>query len=353
VRYIRLRVFHILLFKLFILPVMANLSAITFPVSFYDYQSFSNGYSAEVAGTGGLNLTRPHSTHAAYYNPALLAFRDRTTVTLTYRYNFEKSRVYDNLQMPEHSSIDWYKEDFCYLGIDSENVGFSYLSLANLQLDRMVEANDFRERHYIDYYLNGYRLSFADRSGLLAFGLNLTLLSGRVVYFRDSSQIEGKDDGLAKDFIDSRGWGYNIDFGAAVKSGYLSYGLTVPNILSRVYWRDNPDHSLQRRFNLGLQYGSDDDFVTFGLSREFNFSADSTYHLGVQQLLSFGLLRGDYQFVPLRLGLFSEKFKRIKDLGYSIGTGYNYKVVQIDISYTMLNQENKRHTVLMTLSLGL
>jgi len=343
----------LLLLVLFVLFLTANIFASSFPISYYDYLNFSNNFSAEVAGSGGLNLTRPHSTDTSYYNPALLAFRETTTISMTYRYLFEKERVYDNLHIPERGSTDWDKDDFCYLGIDSENVGFSYLSFASLQLDRIVENNGVTERHYIDYYLNGYRVSFADRSGLLAFGLNLTLLSGRVVYFRDSILEKGERRGTTGDFIDSRGWGYNLDFGAAVKNGSMSYGLTIPNILGKVYWRDNPDYSLQRRFNLGIQYGTDRDFITFGLSRKFNFSSNSTYHLGLQQLISFGLLRGEYQFMPLRLGLFSEKFTRIKDLGYSIGTGYTYKILQIDVSYMMLDQEKNRHTILMTLSVGL
>ena len=329
---------------------MNNLHAGPYPVVFYDYWQVVNGYSPQVAGTGGLNLTEPHTTHTAFYNPALLAFRERTVISGSIRYFKEDETLYAADQLPDRESSKWYRKNFSYLGIDSENVGFSYFSLANLHLEREYPAGESTERYYLDYYLDAYRLSFAEKSGLLAFGLNLSLLKGRVVYLRESMQEE---DYLTEQFIDSPGWGYNLDFGAVVKSDRMSYGLTIPNLLGKIYWKDNPDYTLQRRLHLAAQWGAGENYITGGLTRKFDFKSDNTYHLGFQQAISFGVFRGEYQFLPLRVGLFFEQFKNWQDVGYSIGSGYQYSIFQIDISYMMLNQEKKNHSLVAAISVGL
>ncbi|MBW6516730.1 MAG: hypothetical protein K0B81_08990 [Candidatus Cloacimonetes bacterium] len=334
----------------YFIGLLSGLNADPFPITFYDYQQVINNYSPQVAAVGGLNITEPTNTHTAFYNPALLAFREKTVITATLRYFSEAKTAYGVDQQPVHDSSKWYRNDFSYLGIDSHNIGFSYVALADLKLERDYETEGESERLYLDYYLDAYRFSFAERSGLLAFGFNLSFLTGRTVYLRELSQ---DDVYISEQFVDSRSWGYNVDFGAAVKSGGLSYGLTIPNLLSRVYWKDHPSYSLQRRLQAGIQWGEDENYLLAGISRKFDFSSDNLYHFGLERAISFGLLRGDYQYMPLRLGLFTEQFNNLKDIGYAFGTGFQYSMLQIDLSYMMIDQEKKNYAVLLSLSAGI
>ena len=333
-----------------VLPHRGTLRAADFPVTYYDYWSPLNGYSPEVSATGGLNLTRPHSTHTAFYNPALLAFRDRTTISASMRYNGEDESHFDSRGIPGEGSSSWQRENFSYLGIDSENIGFSYVALASLQMDKRTVSDETEYANYLDYYLDAYRFSFAEKTGLLSFGLNLSLINGRVVYLRE--RLEG-DLQLTEQFVDSRGWGYNLDFGAAVKNGNVSYGLTIPNLLSKVFWEDHENYSFQRRLHAGIQYGEGVNYIVSGLSRKFDFSSNNTYHLGMQQMISFGMIRGQYQYLPLRVGVFAEKFNNLKRLGYSLGTGYSFSYFQLDLAYVMHDQQEKRYSALFSLSVGL
>lgn len=326
------------------------MGADTFPIDFYDYFTVANAFSAEVAGTGGLNVTNPHSSHTSFYNPGLLAFRQTTTLSATLRHFSEGETDYGADQLPESNSNRWFKNGFSYFGMDTENLGFSYFALTKLQMDREIRTEEVIERYYVDYYLDAYRFSFADRSGLVAFGFNMTLLAGRAVYLQETivDQI-----GVSELFVDSRAWGYNLDFGAVLKSGNLAYGVMVPNLLSRVYWQDNPNYSLQRRLHAGMQFGDDYNYILTGISRKFDLSSDSVYHIGLQQILSFGVIRGDYHYLPLRVGIHAEEFRRLRDIGYSAGTGYRYSIFQIDISYMMSERENNGYGVLMAISVGL
>ncbi len=340
----------VLFLTVFWLLLMISLQAGSFPVAFYDYHQTVNGYSPEVSSVGGLNLTNPQSSHTAFYNPALLAYRTKTTMSSTFRFFSERTTEYDHRQMPDENSMRWYRDNFSYFGFDSENIGFSYVALANLAIEREVHHEDHDERIHTDYYLDAYRFSFADKTGLLAMGFNVSLLAGRVVYLRESIIDE---DSYTEQFIDSRGWGYNIDFGAIIKSGSISYGLTIPNLLSRVYWQDNPDHSLERRLHAGFQWGDGENYLVSGYSRKFDLSSQATYHLGLQQIIDFGMIRGGYHSMPLRLGLHTESFRSLKDIGFSAGTGYQYSVFQIDLAYMVDSIERNREVFLFSLSIGL
>ncbi len=326
------------------------LAANGIPLSFYDYHRPLNGFSPEVTATGGLNVTNPQSSHTAFYNPALLAFRDKTVIAVTARYFSEQKTGYDEKELPEANSIEWYRSDFSYFGFDGEGVGFSYAALADLSLERMVSGEETTERHYADYYLDAYRISFAERSGMLGIGFNLSLLTGRVVYYRESIQ---DDLHFAGQFTDKRGWGYNMDFGAVVKSGGLSYGLTVPNLLSKLYWQGERNETLQRRIHTGIQWGNENNYVVSGYSRKFSLSSKSTYHLGMQQIMDFGMIRGQRHYLPLRVGINTESFRKLKEIGYSIGSGYRFSVFQIDAAFMTDHGDRERFTVQVSLSVGL
>ena len=327
-----------------------NLRGDPFPVDFYDYQQVINGYSPQVSAVGGINVTEAGTTHTAFYNPALLAFRDRTTISATMRYLSEEETAYSGNQIPVNESVEWYRNGFSYLGVDSENIGFAFFSVADLEIDREITTGEGTDRYYLDYYLDAYRFSFAEKSGLLAFGFNLTFLTGRTVFLKEQIREEFT---ISEQFVDSKGWGYSLDFGAAVKSGSISYGLTIPNLMGKVHWQGQRNYSLQRRLQAGVQWGEGDSYVMSGISRKFALSSETTYHIGLERAINFGVAGGEYQFMPFRVGIFTEKFDKFKNIGYGIGTGYQYSIFQIDLSYLMADQERKSYSVMMAFTAGI
>lgn len=327
-----------------------SLKGVSFPVSFYDYYQPLSGLSAEVSGIGGVNTANPHSSHSAFYNPALLAFRETASLSVTYRYLSESRREYDTAPFPDDKSVSWYRDGFSYIGLDSQNYGVSYVSLTDLSFDKETHTGDQVTRTYLDYYLDAYRFSFAEKSGSLSFGFNLSLLKGRVVYLKETLI---NDLYSPSSFVDSGAWGYGIDFGAVVQSGSFAYGIMFPNLLSKVYWRDHPNRSLIRKLNAGIQWGDEYNYIVSGWSGKLDFSTSFTHHIGIQRFISLGLIRGEYQYVPFRAGIFTKRFERFKDIGYSFGSGYRYSALQVDFSYMKERYKNKGSSILLVLSVGL
>ena len=151
---------QIVIISVFALILMVSGSKLwgdPFPVDFYDYQQVINGYSPHVSAVGGINVTEAGKTHTAFYNPALLAFRDRTTISATMRYLSEEETSFGGNQTPDIGSAEWYRNGFSYLGMDTENIGVSYFSVADLEIDREITTGEVTEHYYLDYYLDAYR----------------------------------------------------------------------------------------------------------------------------------------------------------------------------------------------------
>ena len=343
----------------FIATILLTLAISTFvatnvfanPIFNYDYHNTENGHSPAALATGGLNITNPNGTHTAYGNPALLAFRDNTNIATTFRLYHDTNSIYNSQGMPPKNSFEWKKEHFTYLGVDAKRIGVSYSNLADLKVDRQEVNEDRITNYYADYYLDAYRISVADNTGGLSFGLSVSLLKGRMVYLSESSDNEFAPF-EREVFIDSKGLGYSIDFGAAVHYGALNYGLMIPNVLSRVYWQDEPNKSLDRKVQLAAQWGNEKNYIVSGISRKFDFKSPTIYHMGFQQNFYYGAIKGIEYYMPLRLGLYGKSFKNISDNVFSIGSGFTYSYFQFDSTYSITDIKNNHYMILSALSVG-
>lgn len=323
-----------------------SLNTQALPFDNYDYYLPANGLSPQVAATGGINLTNPNFTNTSYYNPSLLAFRKPSTVSISYRLYNEKNTELDEDQLPVGTSLSWHREALSYVGIEAQNFAFNYYSLAMLHHDK---GEQYQNRNYLNYYLNGYRVAYGSESGQLAFGVNFTLLSGRSIYY---SELETEDNTAVK-FIDDRAFGYGFDFGAVVKSNTLAYGFFIPNLLSSIYWRDHDRQSMRRRFITGAQYGTDDSFIVTGLSRKFDFKSPNTYHIGIQQNINVGRIRGEYHEIPIRIGAYSEEpLWKLEHLNYGFGTGIKYGYFTLDISVNTVDNNWNDYYILSSISIS-
>ncbi len=323
-------------------------TALTFalPIRNYDYYLTENGLSPQVAATGGINLTNPSFTNTSFYNPSLLAFREPSTVSISYRIYHEDETKLNDYDLPEETSLLWHRSAISYIGVEAQNFSFNYYSLSQLNFDEGEQNND---RNYINYYLDGYRISYGSESGQLAFGLNFSFLTGRAVYYRELG-VENKPT----EFIDDKAYGYGVDFGAVIKSNTLAYGLFIPNMLSRIHWSESSRQSMQRRFITGVQYGTDESFIVTGLSRKFDFKSSSTFHVGIQQNIDIGTIRGEYNTVPIRIGAYSEKpLWQLEYLRYGFGSGIRYGYFMLDLSINTTHKDWKNYYILGSISVSI
>jgi len=330
------------------LYISTGLAADKLPITNYHYYRVSNGLSAAVSATGGINLTNASFSNTSFYNPALLAFRDKSTISTTFRIYKDNSSILNQQGLPVNESFQWHKDSISSLGLESEEVAFNYFSMANINFEHQSE-NGFQ--NYLDYYLDCYRVSYASKSGSLAFGFNTSFLMGRAVYLRQQI-IE--DEKIVEAFIDDKAKGYSVDFGAVIKSDNVSYGLYIPNLISKIYWRDSKNNSLCRRLKAGIQVGSDDSFISSSISRKFRFRADNTYHIGLQQSIHVGAIRGGYYKIPIRIGAYStESLWNYKELNYGIGTAFQQGYFTIDVSVNTVDSHWEDYHITLSISVGM
>lgn len=336
---------RLLLFIVLTINTLTVLKA-EFPITNYHYYRTANGLSPAVSATGGINLTNARFPNTSYYNPAVLAFRRTSTLSTSLRFYNEKETLLNELGIPENESFQWHSESMAYIGIEAENVAFNYFSMANIEHE-YTDHDDFQ--NYLDYYLDCYRVSYGSKSGMLAFGLNISYLTGRTVYLRET-----KENNITKvdNFVDEKARGYSLDFGAVVKSNNFSYGLYIPNLMSKLYWSESDNVSLQRRFAAGVQVGNDRSFISSGISRRFRFRSANTYHFGFQQFVQMGTIRGQSYIMPVRLGAYSsESFWKFKDLNYGFGTGIQSGYFHFDISLNTSDFEWDNYYIMTSISM--
>ncbi|MFA5498536.1 MAG: hypothetical protein WCX83_03165 [Candidatus Cloacimonas sp.] len=346
----RYQIIGLILLLLLIIPCGTHLFAN--PIYNYDYHNVENEHSPAVIATGGLNVTNPFGTHTANGNPALLVYRKTATIASSFRLFHSNNNTYDNLGMPPKKSLEWKGEYLTYLGFDTEKIGFNYHNLVNLNMDHHQISDSLDKHYYSNYYLNAYKLSIADSNQQFAMGLSISFLSGRMVYL--SEQNTNTESPYQRDlFIDSRGLGYAVDLGAATSYDTINFGMKIPNVMSKVYWKDQPNKKLDRKIQLGIQWGDEQNFVVSGLSRKFDFKSKNTYHLGIQQNIRYGVIGGIEYYVPLRVGINGKSLINIRDNTISVGTGYEISSFQIDVSYSLIDVRKNYYSLVTAISFTL
>ncbi len=340
-----------LLLTISIILCTGILPAQEFPLNNFDYFRVTNGVSPSVTAIGGINLANASYSHSSYYNPALLAFREQSAFSLSVRQYLTKNEDIDGFGLPAKNSLEWNSDYIGYLGFEAPNIAASYLSMSAFTTDKKADIGGTDKRFYSSYFLDAYRLSLADNNNNLAFGVNLSFLNGRFVYLREREDDTG--DMINENFVDSRVYGYSLDFGAVVRWEKFSYGLMIPNTVSRMFWNDYPNKSLERRLQMGVQYGDDTSFVTSGFSRRFVWSAKNVYHSGFQHIVGLGMFKGHIFEMPLRVGAYGHRLRKFKDLSYSIGTGIQYGYFTFDTSFSVTDKNWDKYIITSSISVGL
>lgn len=319
------------------------------PVRNYHYYTPENGVSAAVTAIGGINLTNASLTNTSYYNPALLAFRKKTTISTTVRTYYEDEMPLDSYGLPTPESSAWNSNFPACISVEAEDVAFNYINFAKLNFEAGNKGNNL---NFANYYLNGYRFSYASKSETedLALGFNATFLSSRVVHFKETTA----DDPYDTVFIDDRGFGYSIDLGGVYKTETFAVGFFIPNMLSKIYWKDDENVSMQSRLHTGVQYGTENSYVVTGYSGRFGFKSDHAYHFGFQQNIRMGTITGEYYTVPLRIGAYAdENLRKLNQLNYSFGSGITYRYFDLDFSFSTADNSWNEYLFMATISVSM
>jgi hypothetical protein len=186
-------------------------------------------------------------------------------------------------------------------------------------------------------------------------GLSLKYYSGRLVYLKEHKLGVN----LVRDvFIDDKVKGFGTDIGLTVNSGDFTWGASVYDLFSRLYWENYPSEPVQRRMALGMEYKSGGAKLLGGLQYKVAKDPETSFHFGLdydwnwQSSGLWGEGTADQGFA-IRLGMFSNDFYGTRNINYTVGTGYNYNLLRFDVSMTNRGMVLKDSDFLFAVGIGL
>lgn len=322
------------------------------PIDTYDYGVPENNVSAIAIGMGGINLTNPDDPFASYGNPALLAHNEDTMIYLSYRLADN-----ENLSFWEAASVSNFlsEKQFKYFTLVSKQAAFSYQPMASINLSSFDTQTN--KTLYYDYKLDKIQMSLAMKDKnwpALTAGLNLKYITGRLVYLvehREGSQF------VREHFIDDKIKGASSDIGLTLRTGDVYYGLTLYDVLSRLWWENYDAVSIQRRIGTAVQYGSGASKTFFGIQSKIAKSPETTYHLGysyAQNWDSKDFISDDnlQQGMDLRIGFYSHDFYGADNINLTLGAGYHYQMFRFDFSLNTKGLKISDSEFLFSMGLG-
>ncbi|PKN73976.1 MAG: hypothetical protein CVU49_09765 [Candidatus Cloacimonetes bacterium HGW-Cloacimonetes-2] len=323
------------------------------PITEYDYTVPENNVSPIVMGMGGLNITSSVDAFGAYHNPALLAESEITSLSTSFR--LAKQRDLTFWQAMQISNTLREKQ-FQYFALSAKQFAFTYHPAASVHLNEWNATGD--SLRYYDYKLDKVQLSLAGTDSkypALKMGLSLKYYSGRLVYLKEHKLGVN----LVRDvFIDDKVKGFGTDIGLTVNSGDFTWGASVYDLFSRLYWENYPSEPVQRRMALGMEYKSGGAKLLGGLQYKVAKDPETSFHFGLdydwnwQSSGLWGEGTADQGFA-IRLGMFSNDFYGTRNINYTVGTGYNYNLLRFDVSMTNRGMVLKDSDFLFAVGIGL
>jgi len=308
----------------------------SFPVDSFDYYKPENTVSPISGAMGALNCTYEKDYMAVYYNPALLSVFEGAFVTASFRHY----APLDDYSVSLKNAKSFLKKDnLNYLALIQGKGAITYQPLVNRKSDVTDWENGSRE--YLDYALNCYQISTSAKENDFSFGINLRYISGRMIYLQeelaDSVAVgNGSPDSLwiTSQFINSKANGFSMDFGFLLNTENMKYGLTLHDILSKIYWSGQSNKHFKRRFTLGMQLETENNVTMCAMNQHLDFKGDPTYHFGYGRSIQLGDPAVSTGSVLFRLGVYSTDFKSEENIFFSVGSGFYWKGFRIDFSIT-------------------
>ncbi len=312
---------HKLMISIILVFIVATLSA--YPSIDYDWQLPARNVSPIGIAFGGVNQVYAEDFGVANENPALLALRTGTYFSGTFRSNRMNDK---NLSSVLNPSYLLSEKQFTYFTISMPKFALAYQPIVNK--NEKFDSNQMVT--YEDLYLNSYILSFAAQDEdftRLTLGFNLKFIDGRQVY---QKHLKEYNQLVLAEFVDGSVAGYSSDIGITYSYNTMLVGLTLKDLVSRLYWSDRNNDHLRQRFSLGAGYFNDNSTFQLATQGRFNKADEQTYHVGYGYSLNFG--NATSQSLGLKLGMFSDRFDEMDNINYTMGFGYTISMFRIDIS---------------------
>ncbi len=294
-----------------------------YPSINYDWQLPLRNISPIGMAFGGVNQVFAEDFGVADENPALLALRKGTYFSTTFRINQIDGENLGSVFNPRYLLKD---KQFTYFSLSLPNFAIAYKPI----IKTSQTTEDGTKVEYHDLYLNSYVLSFSAKDESypkLSMGFNLKFIDGRQVY-----QNHRKDFGqlILNEFVDGSVLGYSTDLGFTYQHDSILLGLTLKDLVSRLYWNDRKNNHLRQRYSFGTGFYNENSTFQVATQGRFNKIDEQTYHLGYGYSLNFQ--NATSHSLGLKVGMFSDKFNEMDNISYTLGFGYTISMFRVDIS---------------------
>ena len=329
-------------YLLFSLCLIWNLCQ-AFPAEQFDFHVPANHISPYASAMGGVNVSDGNDPFVAYSNPGLLYFINKPAVAVSFVSPNKEKRIMSELLT---SSNIIHKNELQAICVQARKSSFLYYNLVNTYQDGIDSTNS---KKYIDYNLNAIQVGVADSLSVLGVGVNLRYVYGRMVYLS-----EQKQDSLwiKHEFVDDEAKGISTDLGIAYSKGGFSQGLVFYDLLSKLYWRDNANVFMKKRFAYSLSLGNENITVLTGVQGYLK-GTNKSYHLGTRvHLLTWGTPEAQKE-LTLYEGVYSSDLKEKNESYFSVGTGFVYRSINMIISMTTHGLRSTTGQYLVSFSIGL
>ena len=308
---------------LLILFLIFTTLIIAVPKVDYDWHTPEKNISTIALGLGGLNQIYPEDYFVAYSNPSLLALRSGSYFSSSFRSRRMDEKPLNDILSPSYLL---HKKQFVYYTFSAPKFAFSYQPI----MDINTSVSNDTLNTYHDLYMNCYTISLAASDETyknLTIGFNLKFLNGRQIY---NKNIKNNNLWEAAEFVDDSAIGYAVDLGLSYHKNTMLVGLTLHDVVSKIYWDEKNDTHLRQRYSFGAGFYNEKSTFSVSTQGRFNQPDESTYHIGYGY--SLGLGKSATQSFGFKTGLYGSKFDKMKNMYYTLGIGYTVSMFRVDIS---------------------
>lgn len=312
------------------------------PIEWQNYQGPTPG--ARAAALSGTLVSDDSDPSLVFWNPAGLSGMKWTMATCSYLHSH--GLIFD----PVFSG----PKRMNYLALAGRGMGFSWRSIAR-QAGAILEAAGIDTvSRYLRYGVDEFALAVGkqdERHPSMSMGVALKLLVGRMTEVTQTKAGTLWDQAQVSD---ETGTGYGLDLGLQGRYGSLMAGLTVQNLVGKVYWRAFEDDRLKPKTSGGLSWHN-------GRLPRITVSAERFWGSGVPEIKY--KVGGEYKFVLPEHGAImarggASQYYKAPEGQYdrSAGLGYVFKKIIVDAAVVdQLSGEGgaRQKTYLASLSLYL
>lgn len=316
------------------------------PIEESEYEGQYPG--ARSIGMGNTGIALPNEPFSSFYNPATLAYIDESYFLM----DIADSRIKNWDEKSVLSEFSGISLDFVSIVNPSGGLTWNSLSRYNEQSDttfflpsqqETISIKSNCEYRIDEYYLTLTTLSthpYEDLNNKPIIGISLKYYRA---FLAESETKIAESSVDAYSNIDS-GNGFGIDLGFSYKKNPFLFGISAKNVFSRVYWTDYDSQRIPVTLGTGISASFNENIT---ISGDFLYSSDeektslhsgieySTQHIKkeakdvVQKLRSEKLPSNFFLF---RLGINIEDLEKKEDILYSVGVGYRYSRIYLNLA---------------------